>query len=587
MANKKISDFPVTPTLGDDDIFLIDQAGSTSSVSYKTVATSISGLVTSSITTIIRTLTSTKEDDIRPAPEQGFIKKLAKMRPSKYNMAAITSTNKVITWGASNGTEITNGGKLVKAFTTGSITPPDRYIRVPFHSSWSRDGGPTGVDYLDENPDVKVIDLYWNAFGAMSLLSDGTCWVAGYNTGGLGVGADPGSTTPLLPYRPTGGFVRAVFPPGTVIKRIECSSDNTLLSGVFAAQDSNDSLWVWGSTVDGVFGTNDTVLAENIGTPKKLTNMNCVEWISATAKDYSQNEDFEGQILDFSINCTETTATTLSVVLKNNKLFISGDNTWGQRGVGFKTVGSGLFNQAKTAAGVKVSNAVAVERGIYAGQFNHYYIDTSGVVWSSGRNLTSYSYTGNNTFTDRYYFASTTWPANMIAEKILTVGYDNPTIFVLAKDATTGEKTVYSWGNNGKIGICGVNSSVSTGVNVPTQVVYRAGKTTFLNLINVVDIYVSDNTGIDSAVCIVDKDGYAYTAGANNYNDPPLFSNDNAQFFVRVSLKNVTEVIQGGDVASHRWNIFLLKNGTVWGMGDSASQLFGTIDLVKHPARLL
>ena len=592
MANKKISDFPVTATLGDDDIFLIDQSGSTSSVAYKTVSTSISGLVTNSIQTIIDNLNPTNEDKVDPAPEQGFIKQLAKMRPSKYNVAAITSTNRVITWGASNGTEASKGGKLSIGFASSNRTSPERYIRVPFHANWTTTGGPTGIDYLDEYPNVKILDLYWNAFGAMALLDDGSCWVAGYNSGGLGVGADPGN--PLAGYRPTGGFVKVAFStPGTFIKRIECSSDNTALNGIFAALDSTDSLWVWGTTADGVFGTADLTLAETISTPRKLTSMTIVDFSSPIIKNYTSGVAFENEIFDFSINSTEATGTAISVVLKNNKLYISGDNSKGQRGTGF-TTGSGLFNQAKTAALTYVENAVAVERGIYSGFHNHYYISTSGAVWACGRNISNYSggsgndisWTGNNSFVSTSYFVSTTWPSNMIAEKILTVGYDWPTVFALCKDSTTDTKTVYSWGYNHTIGNCGTNST-AFGVNVPTQVVYRAGLATYVALNNVVDIFVSDNTGTSTAVCIVDKEGYAYTAGANNYNDPPLFLNANTQFFIRVPLKNVVGAILGGDVGAHRWNIFLLKNGTTWGMGDAAELIFGGSDLLRHPARLI
>ena len=273
--------------------------------------------------------------------------------------------------------------------------------------------------------------------------------------------------------------------------------------------------------------------------------------------------------------------------MKNNKLFISGDNTYGQRGVGYEKVTSGLFNQAKTAAG-KINNAVAVERGIFSGQVNHYYINTSGVVWSCGHSAPTFSYLGNNTFTASYYFVSTTWPSNMIAEKILTVGSTQPTIYCLAKDSATGVKTIYSWGYNGTTGMCGVNSSYDKGINVPTQILYRAGRNVFSALNHVVDIYVSDNTATNvAAAVVVDKDGYAYTLGYSNYNDPPLFSNNNTQFFVRAPLKNVTGMILGGNVVYHMWNIFLLKNGTIWGMGDPESQLFGTADNLRHPCRLL
>jgi hypothetical protein len=49
MANKKISEFPVIPTLSSNDVFLINHIGTTSTVSFSTVSDTISQTVSSSI----------------------------------------------------------------------------------------------------------------------------------------------------------------------------------------------------------------------------------------------------------------------------------------------------------------------------------------------------------------------------------------------------------------------------------------------------------------------------------------------------------------------------------------------------------
>ena len=90
MANKKISEFPVTTSLADSDIFLVDHVGSTSTVSFSTVSNTISQTVSSSITnsltgdTVIRKLST------------NFIKKPA----SASNGQVLTYNGSTSTWGA-------------------------------------------------------------------------------------------------------------------------------------------------------------------------------------------------------------------------------------------------------------------------------------------------------------------------------------------------------------------------------------------------------------------------------------------------------------------------------------------------------
>ncbi len=602
MPNKKISEFPSITTLSSNDIFLINSLNTTSTVNYSTITTDISAIakahtdkVKNEITTVVRTLTTVNEseDETKPVNEAGFIRQLAKMRPSKYFCAAITTTNRVIVWGAANGGESGTGGKLAYAFASSSHTTPERYIRVPFQSDWQINDGGSGIDYLDENPTVKIEDLYWNSFGALALLSDGTCWVAGLNEGDIGVGDAPTTNN----FKPTCGFVKLDF-GGASIKKIQAASDNNVSSMIFTALDTSDSLWVWGNTSDGCFGTQDIVVAEKISTPTKLTTKKLASWTDTLIKSTGTSVNFENNILTWAINGSENLGSSISIVTKDNKLYISGDNTSGQRGTGFKTASSpasksGFFNQAKKNPTTFVDDAVSVEYGMYAGRQIHFYINTSGQIFGAGDNTKGYL--GNGTVTNSSYFVSTVaLPAGIVAEKIITCSYYYPTIYAICRNTATGIKSAYAWGwNSTNSGHCGINSNLAF-INAPTQMVYRGTGRAPTPLTNVSDIFVSDQTGTgdgggasNGCVAVLDTNGYAYLAGYKTYNDPPVYSN-NLKICVRLPLKNVKEIALGGNTSSHQWSIFLLKNGTCWGLGDVQNYLFGSnSDLVKHPSRLL
>ena len=534
---------------------------------------------------VATTITEIKDPYI-PVAEQGFIQFLAKQAPSIYSGAAVTSTNRVIAWGLLSGLNGNNGGHLAPVAVTGNTTEPMQYVRVPFYSSWGTEGGSDGVDFLDENPTVRITDLYWTTRVGMALLSDGSVWVTGYNTGDIGVGAAPVTAS----NRPTCGFVKLTFPgmtAGATIKKIQCASDNSAKTGnndtVFGALDTTDTLWVWGATLDGVFGSG--VATENIGTPRKLANLNVVTDTIGTLG----TENFETQIKDWSITGSESAGTALCIILKNGSLYTSGDNSNNQRGRA-TTTGTvmNVFNRAYKWTGLAqaaINNAVAVERTYWSGRMNHYYIDTGGLIWSCGNN--SYGQLGDgtaiNVYTSKGLFVNSPLPLGYNALSIHVTSYSSPTVYAICV-SSTGVKTLFAWGYNGSVGMCGVDSTAAN-ILTPTICRYRGTGGSKHNLINVEKVFISDQTGI-GATGVVDSDGYLLTAGYKTYNDPPRYDNADKQFFIRLPLKNIKETTLGGNVARQQWMIMLQNNGSVWGMGDCAYKLFGSADKAKHPIRL-
>lgn len=534
---------------------------------------------------VATTITEIKDPYI-PVAEQGFIQFLAKQAPSIYSGAAVTSTNRVIAWGLLSGLNGNNGGHLAPVAVTGNTTEPMQYVRVPFYSSWQVNGGSDGVDFLDENPNIRITDLYWTTRVGMALLSDGSVWVTGYNTGDIGVGAAP----TLNGDRPTCGFVKVTFPgmaAGATIKQIQCGSDNSGKTGnndtVFGALDTTDTLWVWGATLDGLFGSG--VATENIGTPRKLANLTVVTDTIGTTGSVS----FQGQIKDWSITGIESSGTALCIILRNGFLYISGDNSNNQRG---RATNNGtvmnVFNRAYKWTGIAqeaITDAVAVERSYWSGKVNHYYIDTSGLIWSCGSN--SNGQLGDNkainVYTSKGLFVNSPLPTGYKALSIHVTSYTTPTVYAICA-SSTGVKTLFAWGYNGSTGMCGINSTAAN-ILLPTICKYRGTGGTLHDLINVEKVFISDPTGI-GATGVVDSNGYLLTAGYKTFNDPPRYDNADKQFFIRLPLKNIKETTLGGNVTNQQWMIMLQNNGSVWGMGDCKHKLFGSADRAKHPIRL-
>jgi hypothetical protein len=92
MANKKISEFPVTTTLAGGDAFLINHIGTTSTVSFSTVSDTISQTVSSSITN------SLTGDTVIQKLSSNFIKK----PDSATNGQVLTYNGSTSTWMASS-----------------------------------------------------------------------------------------------------------------------------------------------------------------------------------------------------------------------------------------------------------------------------------------------------------------------------------------------------------------------------------------------------------------------------------------------------------------------------------------------------
>jgi len=544
-------------------------------------------------------------DPSAPVAEMGFIKFLAKQAPSRFSGAAVTTTNRVICWGLVNGNNGTNGGVLSPTPVTGSQIEPMQYLRVPFYSSWTPDGGADGVDYLDENPTVRIVDLYWTTRVGFALLSDGTAWVAGYNNGGIGLGT--GASTAAA--RPTCGFTKLTFTgmtAGATIKKIQCGSDNSGSAGnndtVFAALDTTNTLWLWGVTQDNVFGTGASNPAVSIHIPTKIATRN----VATTDDGVTVNPiSFEGKIADFSINGCESAGTSISIVTTTGELYIGGDNTKHQKGVGTNSNGSArvmtVWNRAyKSVGGVKspVSDAVSVERSFFSGRMNHFYVDASKRIWACGDNTYGQLGDGNtvNTYAYKGYFTQVLLPTGyeaIITEpSIYSCSYYYPTIYALCRNTANNKTALLAWGYNGSVGYCGVDST-ATSISTPTLCKYRTAGGGKAVLENITNIWVSDQTGSSSgsygAIAVIDSNGYAYSAGYGNYNDPPSYNNNNRQYFIRLPMKNVKEITLGcrSDVVAHTWTLILQKSGALWGLGDVNYKLFGSADVAKHPIRLL
>jgi len=98
MSNKKISEFPLTTSLANSDVFLIDHLGSTSTVSFSTVSQTVSSNIVDNL----------NNDTVTQKLSTNFIKKPA----SSTNGQVLTYNGSTSTWVASAAFTGTNGNLL-------------------------------------------------------------------------------------------------------------------------------------------------------------------------------------------------------------------------------------------------------------------------------------------------------------------------------------------------------------------------------------------------------------------------------------------------------------------------------------------
>lgn len=85
----------------------------------------------------------------------------------------------------------------------------------------------------------------------------------------------------------------------------------------------------------------------------------------------------------------------------------------------------------------------------------------------------------------------------------------------------------------------------------------------------------------------IDTENLAYIAGFNTFNDPPDYDSISYQYFTRLPINNVDDLVLGGDLEAHKYQFFRTKSGIVWGQGEGASNVLGLQNDCYVPIRII
>lgn len=302
----------------------------------------------------------------------------------------------------------------------------------------------------------------------------------------------------------------------------------------FAALDTEDSLWVWGNSVDGAFGTGQ----KNTIGPTKL---------------YA----FENNVSDFQITCSTLSVSLFSLITKDGKLFSAGDNNYRQLGRGetaSKDPSFSILKQCKKSTIDFVNDAYKLIEARETGYKNNLYINTDGDVYAcgdsangvlgrSGATITSHFQKADNITNVRYLIGTSNGGSSL-----------NHTIF-----AITNDDEVWSWGHNGTAaGQCLSNDITSNKIFSPVQCYNFETK----DLVKGAK-YMFVNDGLTTAnysmVAYLDEKGDLYLGGYSTEADVPNFS-ANIPYFRKFNMRNISPDVNlvGSEAIIRR------LNGTVY-----------------------
>ena len=407
---------------------------------------------------------------------------------------------------------------------------------------------PYGLTGDDDN--LYFTDTSTDLVGVISQASKKISIYNKYPISQLGLGVSTGKST--------SGFIKCNIKDNG--ERVLFKSVKTLgdVSSTFAALDVNDSLWVWGSSLDGCFG----VGVNGSISPVKI-------------------KQFENNVKDYEIiistnsgtGANTIVASIINVITKDNRLYSSGDNTYGQlarnyignQGNNRELIFEICKKQNSLSQIVDVDDAASIVKTVWGGWRNNMYVSTDGLVYACGNNYSALLANGlslNNAENQPYF---TLVPNITEAKNVYIVGRATSpgtiTTIGMTAFALTSSGNVYAWGYNGiNKGQTLTNNMVADYLTFPEKC-WDYDKKTYVD--DAVDFFVSDNAGQNvSIAAYIDEDKYIHVGGYSADVLAPDFPTL-TQFFKKCTVKNVKNdvVLEGQNVIIHR------ENGTVYTVG--------------------
>jgi hypothetical protein len=521
MSNTKISALPISLPLSAQDIFIVNQEGTTKQVSLSGMVESIVDIsinnnntetkliVLSGIdfdklecdSTLVwdctaKKFTVTTKPKFDAPPAKSSIKFLGRAKSAYSFVMGVTLNEKVVYWGND---VATIGGRNI-------AVAPQNYVRMKFVNDYLE--STTHEDYLVLNSNVKIVDLQYSKGGAMALLSDGSVWLNGWygpSTGGNLLNYLRIKSSDELYAANSwmqGYFLRANIPSNVKIVKISYgaihnwSKDVAIAYNFMCLTDTKD-VYVFGQNRYGSCGVN--VAHATLVKPTKITDTK----IATKVKDIFAGWSY--------------IATNL-ILLENGELYGAGYNGYGQLGTG---------NTLDNTKFVLIDTNVAsiADNNMFLTKTNVLYIKNDGSIWGTGDgNCNQLGIDKTDASKPRQITKTGT---GGFFKKIVTSGYE--AISVMAMDINGN---VYTWGYN-------AHGALGDGTNVNRGVPYK--------IPNIIaeDIYGSEHVGTANCFIIKAKNNMLYASGYRAYtNSFPSANTDRQNIFYPYNIHIINDRIR-------------------------------------------
>lgn len=397
------------------------------------------------------------------------VSRLANLKYNYYSGAVVTSDNRIVVWGQ-NDHFVAGGG--------GSIWPPQT---LKFENDYN----------LTNN--ASITKLIHSIFCTAALLSDGSLWVSGYNSGNNGNNGQLGTQKNSINNSNTREYVLSrvsgwsssyatnsdLAVPVITDFDMACSSAQGYVH--LAAIDSLGRLFTWGSNIEGALGQGH--FNTNVNRPILVTVSQ-----GLTVKQVGLYINGDSRACTF-------------VITNDGSVYASGyQNDFAQFGDGTST-STNAFTRCKVASNRFLSNATRLLNSNSSNTQSHYILDSSNNVWAAGCNMSGQLADGTTSSTIDSVIEGGYFKQIPGLPAIKDLGVSGAGLY--ASICAIGlNGNVYTWGHNafGQLGIG--NTSDALNVSLVSSLNGKGSK-----------VITSNSHGSTSLLGVLGTDGYLYTAG--------------------------------------------------------------------------
>lgn len=191
-------------------------------------------------------------------------------------------------------------------------------------------------------------------------------------------------------------------------------------------------------------------------------------------------------------------------------------------------------------------------------------------LYGCGQNDSSHGYLGMNSDTE---VVCRLMPA-VFKREVKADNNDADDRGDLVLDYVKNAKKIYTSDTNGNVNVDRFTTQIRVKVSSDTYTTKDINhrKYTYLNL--GANAYVTDSK-------------VGYICGYKTFNDPPDYDSEAYQYYTRLPIQRVEEMVLGGDLNQHTYQFFRTSPGIVWGMGEGQSNVLGPSNQCYTPTRII